>query len=97
MKNCCRLTLYTPCAQNGVDATKAIRALGSTCCVVAVTGNAVDEDIQDFLDAGAQHCVVKPMTPAKLADILSCFSSRAIETASSQLCRLAAKNIAKIN
>jgi CheY-like chemotaxis protein len=53
-----------------VDATKLIRKKGYTGCIVAVTGNVMDSDVQEFLAAGADMVVLKPMKMAKLDVIL---------------------------
>lgn len=42
-------------------------------CIVAVTGNAMDDDVCEFFRAGADAVVTKPMTLSKLKVILSCF------------------------
>lgn len=40
---------------------------------MAVTGNAVDDDVNAFFKAGAECVQLKPMTMAKLDAVLSCF------------------------
>lgn len=45
---------------NGTEATRAIRTLGYKGLVIGVTGNALGVDIQEFLDCGADHVMVKP-------------------------------------
>ena len=53
---------------NGIDATRAIRALPANIQtpIVAMTANAFDEDRQDCLDAGMNDHVAKPVDPNKL-------------------------------
>lgn len=56
-----------------MEATRLLRDRGYLGCVVAVTGNAMDSDVQEFLAAGADAIVTKPMTKPKLRQILQCF------------------------
>lgn len=53
---------------NGLDATKIIRTLpnGSTTPVIALTGNAFDDDRSRCLDAGMNDVVTKPFNITKL-------------------------------
>ena len=44
----------------GPDATSKIRAIGFEGIVIAVTGNALPEDVKDFLDHGADAVMPKP-------------------------------------
>ena len=44
----------------GTEATTKIRALGFQGMVIAVTGNALPEDVNDFLDHGADAVMPKP-------------------------------------
>lgn len=53
-----------------MEATKLIRKKGYTGCIVAVTGNAMDTDVREFLAAGADVVVTKPMKMTKLDAIL---------------------------
>ena len=46
---------------NGPDATKAIRQLGYTGPIIGVTGNALPEDREIFMSAGATDVIVKPL------------------------------------
>ncbi|MBP6070798.1 MAG: response regulator [Candidatus Accumulibacter sp.] len=57
---------------NGVDATKAIRALPgySQTPILAMTANAFDEDRQVCLDAGMNDHIAKPVDPDKLYETL---------------------------
>ena len=58
---------------SGIEATRIIRESGSKGCIVAVTGNAMDDDVKEFLDVGADAVVAKPMKAQKLEAILNCF------------------------
>ena len=58
--------------QNVIEATVLIRKKGYTGCIVAVTGNAMDTDVREFLAAGADAVVTKPMKMTKLDAILTC-------------------------
>jgi CheY-like chemotaxis protein len=55
---------------NGIEATRNIRALGITIPVVAVTGNALDDDVKAFLSSGAQRILTKPVQRAVLQTTL---------------------------
>ena len=46
---------------NGLDATKSIKSLLETIRIVGVTGNALKNEIDSFLDAGADKVMVKPL------------------------------------
>ena len=41
-----------PYAQNGLEASTIIRSLGFTGLIVGVTGNALDDDVAKFIEAG---------------------------------------------
>lgn len=58
---------------DGVRATRAIRSLGVTVPIVAVTGNALDEDTERFIRAGANEVLSKPVQRAALEKILQTF------------------------
>lgn len=45
---------------SGIDACREIRALGYTGVIIAVTGNVLPSDIEEFLSAGADKLVPKP-------------------------------------
>ena len=45
---------------SGAEATQKMRDQGYDGLVIGVTGNALPEDIQDFLDHGADGVVSKP-------------------------------------
>eukprot|EP00602_Paraphysomonas_sp_CaronLab_P004766 CAMPEP_0185022188 /NCGR_PEP_ID=MMETSP1103-20130426/4919_1 /TAXON_ID=36769 /ORGANISM="Paraphysomonas bandaiensis, Strain Caron Lab Isolate" /LENGTH=619 /DNA_ID=CAMNT_0027554155 /DNA_START=516 /DNA_END=2371 /DNA_ORIENTATION=+ len=51
---------YTMPVMNGIEATRIIREKGFMGCIIAVTGNAMDDDVQEFLDVGADAVVTKP-------------------------------------
>ncbi|KAJ1458261.1 hypothetical protein M885DRAFT_96678 [Pelagophyceae sp. CCMP2097] len=53
----------------GLDATKIIRADGYTGLLVGCTGNALEEDIRDFIAAGADHVLTKPISIQKLRSL----------------------------
>lgn len=62
---------------------------------MAVTGNAVDDDVNAFFKAGVEHLVVKPMTSAKLDEVLGCFGEINKASASEKLKALSASEYAK--
>ena len=57
--------------QTGVEATRVIRSEGFTNLVIGVTGNALDDDVQAFLAAGADLVLAKPMRSAHLDALLA--------------------------
>lgn len=56
---------------NGHEAARAIRASGYTSLIVGVTGNVTKEDTDQFLSAGANEVLAKPVRRAELAAILA--------------------------
>ena len=56
---------------NGVEATRVLRSRGFTLPICAVTGNALTEDVDAFLAAGANEVLTKPVSKAKLEATLS--------------------------
>lgn len=46
---------------NGPEATGLIRSGGYSGIIVGVTGNALDEDIQEFIQSGANEVMPKPL------------------------------------
>ena len=59
--------------QNGLESTRLIRAKGYDGCIIAVTGNAMDDDVNAFFNVGADAVICKPMKRDKLDIILGCF------------------------
>jgi CheY-like chemotaxis protein len=57
-------------AQNGSEATRLLRAGGFKNLVIGVTGNVMEEDVRQYLAAGADMVVAKPMRMATLSSIL---------------------------
>ncbi|GMH94504.1 hypothetical protein TL16_g12924 [Triparma laevis f. inornata] len=53
----------------GIVATKKIRDLGYTFPIIGVTGNSLDEDCNEFMDAGTTAVFVKPVTPKIISNI----------------------------
>ncbi len=60
---------------DGVEATKAIRALGradaKTVPILAMTADAFQEDIQKCLDAGMDGYILKPIDPQLMYSTLA--------------------------
>lgn len=44
----------------GTEATAKIRKLGFRGLIVGITGNALDDDVKDFMDHGANKVMTKP-------------------------------------
>ncbi|GMN50387.1 hypothetical protein TIFTF001_019543 [Ficus carica] len=55
---------------NGIEATKKLREMGIRSTIAGVSSRSVDEDIQEFLEAGLDDYQQKPLTFAKLVSIL---------------------------
>lgn len=47
---------------DGMTATRLLRERGITVPIVGVTGNALDEDIRSFVEAGANEILVSAAT-----------------------------------
>lgn len=64
---------------NGIEATKAIRALSNsdakTIPIIAMTANAFDDDVQNCLNAGMNSHLAKPVEPEILYKTLAKFIS----------------------
>lgn len=64
---------------NGLDATRAIRALrrpdAKSVPIIAMTANAFDEDVQKSISAGMNAHLAKPIEPQQLYDTLADFIS----------------------
>jgi CheY-like chemotaxis protein/anti-sigma regulatory factor (Ser/Thr protein kinase) len=61
--------------RDGIDATRAIREAEhdgdrAATPIVAMTGNAVEEARQEYLDAGFSDCLFKPFTAEQLAELI---------------------------
>lgn len=56
--------------KDGITATKELRAMGITIPILAVTGNAMSEDVAQFLSAGAQQVLSKPVNAQVLQKTL---------------------------
>ena len=53
-----------------MQATAEIRALNFAGLIVGLTGNALDDDVEKFLEAGADTVYAKPFTAPQLRTIL---------------------------
>jgi osomolarity two-component system, sensor histidine kinase TcsA len=69
----------------GIEACKQIRALGYGGLVLAISGNVIPEDIQEFLAAGADHFIGKPFKLEQLQAVLSGNALSCPSSSSSQL------------
>lgn len=55
---------------DGVAATKRLRAEGYSFLIIGLTGNVMDEDIAEYLEAGADLVLAKPMKGGALDAII---------------------------
>lgn len=53
---------------NGLDATKFIKSLLEQVTIVGVTGNALKHEVDNFIDAGADKVMVKPLNLEEFFD-----------------------------
>jgi CheY-like chemotaxis protein len=60
------LTLSFSPVMDGIEATKRIRALGFRGRMFGVTGNALGEDMEEFLSSGLDKVLTKPLNMEKL-------------------------------
>ena len=61
---------------DGLELTRRLRAGGVRAPIVAVTGNALQEDQAAFIEAGASAVLTKPSTTAKLQETLAGLGAR---------------------
>ena len=55
---------------NGLDATEAIRKLNFDRPIIGITGNVMDDDIQLFMERGANEVLAKPIKVGDFKDLL---------------------------
>uniref|UniRef100_A0A7N0VAI8 Response regulatory domain-containing protein n=1 Tax=Kalanchoe fedtschenkoi TaxID=63787 RepID=A0A7N0VAI8_KALFE len=65
---------------NGLEATKALREMGITCTIVGVTSREEEVDVEAFIKAGANKCLVKPLNIKKLKLVLEEVASNVAST-----------------
>ncbi|RYR03046.1 hypothetical protein Ahy_B06g081879 isoform B [Arachis hypogaea] len=55
---------------NGIEATKELRSMGICSKIVGVSSHSEEKQIQEFMEAGLDDYLVKPLNMAKLRSIL---------------------------
>jgi len=60
---------------SGPDAVSKLRGVGYSGLIIGVTGNALEEQIQEFIRHGVNDVVVKPVDIHKLMTIITEFKS----------------------
>ncbi|KAI9377144.1 hypothetical protein POPTR_019G025000v4 [Populus trichocarpa] len=55
---------------NGPTATRELRAMGVKSTIIGVTSCTFESVHKDFIEAGLDHCVAKPLTLAQIASFL---------------------------
>ncbi|EEF41303.1 two-component response regulator 24 [Ricinus communis] len=55
---------------NGIEATKQLRAMGIRSTIAGVSTRTMEEEVQEFMEAGLDDYQEKPLTSAKLISIL---------------------------
>jgi CheY-like chemotaxis protein len=66
--------------QSGLEATQAIRALGFNGLIIGLTGNALDDDVANFIKAGADCVFYKPFREEHLATLLGFIADHGCES-----------------
>ena len=61
---------------DGLEATKKIRENNSSLPIIALTGYAMDEDVQNAYDAGCDEYLSKPVPEKALIDILEKYTQK---------------------
>lgn len=56
---------------NGPEAARAIRATGNTALIIGVTGNIYKEDVDEFMAAGADRVLSKPVNKQELLAVFN--------------------------
>ena len=54
-----------------MEATKILRTKGYDNLIIALTGNVMDDDVREFLQAGADAVLAKPITTEQLDQIIA--------------------------
>lgn len=55
----------------GIEATESLRRLGYCGPIIGVTGNIMQEDVDQFLSVGATEVIGKPLKLEKLYELIS--------------------------
>ncbi|KAI9173998.1 hypothetical protein LWI28_010136 [Acer negundo] len=55
---------------NGIEATRTLRAMGICCMIAGVSTRSLDQEKQEFMEAGLDDYQEKPLTKAKLVSVL---------------------------
>ena len=61
---------------SGIVASRILRQLGINVTIVAVTGNALEEDEREFRAAGIQEFFTKPVDRKRLSQTLTTYSMK---------------------
>ncbi|MEI6875004.1 MAG: response regulator [Spirochaetota bacterium] len=51
---------------SGLDCTKCIRQSGNDIIIFALTGYSMEDEINSFIDAGMDDCIIKPINVPEL-------------------------------
>ena len=74
--------------QNGVEATRILRARGFDRLIIAITGNVMDDDVKEFTLAGADAVLAKPMILEELHQIVKYVENNGNNTVTTRGLRL---------
>ena len=69
---------------DGVEATRILRKNGFRYFIVGLTGNVMDEDVDEYLRAGADLVLAKPLQMNKLEILLAHVASQGCESKQKQ-------------
>ena len=61
---------------NGLELLEKLRASNPDLPVIAITGNVLEEDVQDYYEAGFDKVLSKPVDKAKLFETIREFAPR---------------------
>lgn len=71
---------HTMPVMSGIEATSIIRSLGYTGLIIGLTGNALDDDVDAFLKAGADCVTLKPFREEHLNALLDFLTEHGCES-----------------
>jgi DNA-binding response OmpR family regulator len=67
--------------QTGIEASKVIRAAGYQHLIIGVTGNSLEDELDEFIAAGADLVIVKPLKNQSLEMLLGFVQAHGFDSA----------------
>jgi CheY-like chemotaxis protein len=71
----------THALQTGIEASKVIRAAGYQHLIIGVTGNSLEDELDEFIAAGADLVIVKPLKNQSLEMLLGFVQAHGFDSA----------------